>query len=54
MRKKNLWKKVVSCILVAGLTVSMTACGGKKDNKAEAGVANTDTVVVKHFCNTCG
>lgn len=34
---------MVSCMLVAGLTVSMTACGDKKDNKTEAGVANTDT-----------
>lgn len=34
---------MVSCMLVAGLTISMTACGDKKDNKTEAGVANTDT-----------
>ena len=43
MRKTNLWKKVVSCTLVAGLAVSMTACGGKKENKTESGAANTDT-----------
>lgn len=43
MRRKNLWKKIVACMVLASLTVSMTACGGKKDNKAEAGVANTDT-----------
>lgn len=43
MRKSNLWKKGVSLMLVAGLVLSMTACGGKKVNKTEAGVANTDT-----------
>ncbi|MCI5698827.1 MAG: extracellular solute-binding protein [Lachnospiraceae bacterium] len=43
MKKSNLWKKVVSCTLVAGLAVSMTACGGKSGNKTEPGVANTDT-----------
>lgn len=43
MRRKNLWKKTVSCMLAAGLVASMTACGDKKDNKTEAGVASTDT-----------
>ncbi|MGN1155615.1 MAG: hypothetical protein ACI4TK_05525, partial [Agathobacter sp.] len=42
-RKTNLWKKGVSCMLAAGLALSMTACGGKKDSKTEPGVANTDT-----------
>ena len=39
------WKKAVSCTLIAGLTVSAAACGGKKagsDNKTEPGVANED------------
>lgn len=39
------WKKAVSCTLIAGLTVSVAACGGKKngsDNKTEPGVANED------------
>lgn len=44
MRKKNLWKKTTACVLAAGLAVSMAACGsGKKEEKAEKGVANTDT-----------
>lgn len=43
MKKRNLWKKAASCALIAGLVVSMTACGGKDNKKAEAGVANTDT-----------
>lgn len=30
-------------MLAAGLVASMTACGDKKDNKTEAGVASTDT-----------
>ena len=44
MRKKDLWKRVVSCTLIAGLAASMTACGGGKgEKKVEQGVANTDT-----------
>lgn len=43
MRKTSLWKKGVSCMLVAGLVLSMTACGGKKDNKTKTGGVNTDT-----------
>jgi putative aldouronate transport system substrate-binding protein len=44
MRKKNLWKKVISCALAAGLVVSMTACGGSSSaSKSEPGVANDDT-----------
>lgn len=44
MRKKNLWKKTTACVLAAGLAASMAACGsGKKEEKAEKGVANTDT-----------
>lgn len=42
MRKANLWKKVVSCTLAAGLVVSMTACGSKKEEQTEPGVAKTD------------
>jgi putative aldouronate transport system substrate-binding protein len=45
MRKKNLWKKAVSCTLMAGLVVSMTACGGddSKTSNVEPGEANEDT-----------
>ena len=43
MRKANLWKKVVSCILAAGIVVSLTACGSKTEEKTEQGVAKTDT-----------
>lgn len=44
MKKTYLWKKVVSCTLAAGLVVSMTACGGgKEEKKTEPGVANADT-----------
>lgn len=43
MKTNNLWKKVVSLTLAAGLGVSMTGCGGKDSNKTEPGVANTDT-----------
>lgn len=44
MRKKNSWKKTTACVLAAGLAASMAACGsGKKEEKAEKGVANTDT-----------
>lgn len=44
MRKKNLWKKTTACVLAAGLVASMAACGSsKKEEKAEKGVANTDT-----------
>lgn len=42
MRRTNLWKRVVSCVLVAGLMMSMTACGDKKDEKKESGSVNTD------------
>lgn len=43
MRNMNLWKKVFFCAATAGLAVCMTACGGKEKEKAEPGVANTDT-----------
>lgn len=43
MRRKNLWKKVVCCIVAAGLLASMTGCGSKKEEKAKESVANTDT-----------
>ncbi len=45
MLKNRFWKKAVSCTLIAGLTVSVAACSGKKDgndNKTEPGVANED------------
>lgn len=34
---------MISCMLAAGMVLSMTACGGKNTSKAEPGVANTDT-----------
>lgn len=43
MRRTNLWKKAISCVLVASLAVSMTACGNKKEQKKEPGTVNTDT-----------
>lgn len=43
MKKKYLGRKMVSCMLAAGMVLSMTACGGKGNSKAEPGVANTDT-----------
>lgn len=43
MKKKYLGRKMVSCMLAAGMVLSMTACGGKTTSKAEPGVANTDT-----------
>lgn len=43
MRRTNLWKKVISCLLVAGLAVSVAACGNKKEEKREPGSVNTDT-----------
>lgn len=43
MKKKYLGRKMVSCMLAAGMVLSMTACGGKSTSKAEPGVANTDT-----------
>ena len=30
MLKNRFWKKAVSCTLIAGLTVSVAACSGKK------------------------
>ena len=35
-------KKVISCILIAGLALSLTACGGKEFGNHEKGVANPD------------
>ena len=44
MRKQNLWKKAVACVLATGMAVSMTACGGdKKGEEYKKGTANTDT-----------
>lgn len=43
MKKKYLGRKMISCMLAAGMVLSMTACGGKGGSKAEPGVANTDT-----------
>ncbi len=42
MRKAGLWKKLVSCIMVAGLSLSMAGCGNEYAHH-EKGVANTDT-----------
>ena len=42
---RGFWRRAASCTLIAGLTVSMAACGGKKADsadKAEPGVANED------------
>ena len=36
-------RKIVSCTLVAGLVLSMTACGNKDYGHHEKGVANPDT-----------
>ena len=41
MRKKGLWKKFLSCMIVAGLGLSAAACGNDYGNH-EKGVANTD------------
>ena len=41
MRKKGLWKRLVSCMIVAGLGLSAAACGNDYGNH-EKGVANTD------------
>lgn len=45
MLNNRFWKKAVSCALIAGLTVSVTACGGKNagGNKTEPGTVNEDT-----------
>ena len=49
MKKKYLGRKMISCMLAAGMVLSMTACGGKNTSKAEPGVANTDTVSYTHL-----
>ncbi|MCM1174830.1 MAG: extracellular solute-binding protein [Blautia sp.] len=43
MMKKKFGKKAVSCILAAGLVLSVTACGDGQYAHHEKGVANTDT-----------
>ncbi|MCM1211832.1 MAG: extracellular solute-binding protein, partial [Blautia sp.] len=45
MRRLKLWKKLVSCTLIATLALSVTACGGNGGGNAtsEPGVANDDT-----------
>lgn len=43
MRRINLWKKVISCTLMASIILSMTGCGGGNKEKLESGKANTDT-----------
>lgn len=43
MKKKNLWKRAISCTLIASLMVSMTACSNKQENKIEHGVVNDDS-----------
>ena len=35
-------KKLVSCVLAAGLALSVTACGDKEESRHEKGVANPD------------
>ena len=42
MRKKGFRKRILSCIIAAGLLASLTACG-KEYAHHEKGVANTDT-----------
>lgn len=42
MRKKGLWKKLVSCMMAVGLGLSAAACGNEYAHH-EKGVANTDT-----------
>ena len=39
----KMWKKLVSCISIAGLIVSMAACNNQEQYIMEPGVANTDT-----------
>lgn len=41
MRKKGLWKKLLPCMMVAGLGLSAAACGNEYGSH-EKGVANTD------------
>ena len=36
-------KKAVSCMLTAGMAVSLAACGNQVENYYEPGVVNTDT-----------
>ncbi len=42
MRKKGLWKKLVSCMMAVSLGLSAAACGNDYGNH-EKGAANTDT-----------
>lgn len=42
MRRIGLWKKVLSCILIAGFVLSAAACGNNTYGDHEKGVANTD------------
>ncbi len=42
IKQDVLRKKVISCILIAGLALSLTACGGKEFGNHEKGVANPD------------
>lgn len=43
MRKINLWKKVISCTLMAVLTISLTACSEKKESSKEIETVKTDS-----------
>ena len=43
MRQLKIWKRTVSCVLAAGMTASLAACGNKMENYYEPGVVNTDT-----------
>lgn len=42
LKKCNCGKKIVSCILAAGLMLLLMACGNKDYGHHEKGVANTD------------
>ncbi len=42
LKKCNCGKKIVSCVLAAGLMLSLMACGNKDYGHHEKGVANTD------------
>lgn len=43
LKKSNYGKKLISCMFVAGLALSITACGNKDYGHHEKGVANPDT-----------
>ena len=43
LKQNALRKKAISCILITGLALSLTACGSKEYGNHEKGVANPDT-----------